>query len=392
MKLVQERAYWLAWSSLSGLGPTLIFRLNNHFGSLQTAWTASARELMAVDGIGEHIAYEAVKGRSHLDPEELFEHHCQANPNFWTPADEDYPRLLLEIPDPPPVLYYRGQVNRDENQGIIPAIAIVGTRTPSDYGKRWTQRLSMALAQAGITVVSGLAEGVDAEAHNSCLQAGGRTVAVIGTGVNIIYPWTNRKLAEALVQKGLILSEYPAGTKPDRTHFPRRNRIIAGLCRAILVLEAPLKSGALITARLATDYNRDVYALPGALDNANALGCLHLIHDGAHMILDEHHLLNMLSEMPQFATQTHSARNSHLDLSQLSFMPESLPQAHSQPAQDLAPDLDCVLGAVPHTPIALDHIVEAANMPVGDVLAALIQLEIMGLVIQQPGMRYQKSA
>lgn len=403
VKLVQERAYWIAWSQLQGMGPTLIFRLSNHFGSLKPAWEASADELMAVDGIGEQIAYAILNGRSPMNPDELLEKHSQENPHFWTPADAEYPRLLLEIPDPPPVLYYRGQVNPDENRGLIPAIAIVGTRSPSDYGKRWTRRISHALAQAGITVVSGLADGIDAEAHKSCLKAGGRTVAVVGTGVNIVYPWTNRTIAKDIVQTGLILSEYPMGTKPDRTHFPRRNRIIAGLCRAILVLEAPERSGALITARLATDYNRDIYALPGSLDNDNAMGCLHLIHEGAQMILDEKQLLESLGALPHLSEQRAGQseesraeqRESHqssepIDIQQMSLV--SSPSTQSEPLQSiqLEPDLDCVLQAIQGDLSSLDQIVDAANLPIGTVLAALVQLEILGLVAQQPGMMYQK--
>lgn len=387
--LEHERAYWLAWSQVPGVGPTLLFRLKNHFGSLKVAWDAPAQELMAVEGIGDQTAHEIVTGRSPLQPGELLEQHVQTNPHFWTPADDEYPQLLREIPDPPPVLYYRGQVNADENRGSVPAIAIVGTRTPSDYGKRWTQRITKALVQAGLTVVSGLADGVDAEAHRSCLKEGGRTIAVVGTGVNIVYPWTNRRIAEELVQKGLILSEYPAGTKPDRAHFPRRNRIIAGLCRAILVLEAPVKSGALITARLAIDYNRDVYALPGSLDNASSLGCLHLIHQGAQMILDEYHLLDMLGTMPQFEVQQGVPPSPQPERHQMSL----LPQMNSNPSPtrvELPDDLDCVFQAVPATPISLDRIVESAGLPTGAVLAALAQLEIMELVTQKPGMMYQR--
>ncbi len=384
-----ERAYWLAWSQVPGVGPTLLLRMKHHFGSLKTAWDASSQDLTAVDGIGGQTAHDIVKGRSPLSPDALLEQHSQTNPNFWTPADDAYPRLLLEIPDPPPVLYYRGQVHGDENRGAIPAIAIVGTRTPSDYGKRWTQRITKALAQAELTVISGLAEGVDAEAHRSCLHAGGRTIAVVGTGVNIVYPWTNRKIAEELVQKGLILSEYPAGTKPDRAHFPRRNRIIAGLCRAVLVLEAPIKSGALITARLATDYNRDVYALPGSLDNSGSLGCLHLINQGAHMILDEYHLLEMLGAIPYI--EPASASMEPREREQMSLLPSITSNQNSVDfAADLSPDLDCVLQAVSAAPTLLDLIVESAGLPTGTVLAALAQLEIMGLVAQQPGLRYQK--
>jgi DNA processing protein len=393
IELGQEHAYWLAWSQVQGIGPTLLFRLNHHFGELRTAWEASADDLTAVDGIGLQTAQDIVKRRSPLNPDQILEQHRKENPNFWTPADDAYPKLLLEIPDPPPVLYYRGQVNLDENQARLPAIAIVGTRTPSDYGKRWTRRISTALAQAGITVVSGLADGVDAEAHKSCIQAGGRTVAVIGTGVNIVYPYTNRAIAQDIVKTGLILSEYPFGTKPDRTHFPRRNRIIAGFCRAVLVIEAPARSGALITAHLANDYHRDVYALPGSLDNENSMGCLQLINNGAQMILSETQLIEAIGAIPNFPSQSSIAPSDSLNTTrngQLSLV-APVPPTPQRPRPNLSPELDCVFKAVTPDPLLLDTIVEETAMPVGDVLAALVQLEMLGLVEQQPGsMMYQK--
>lgn len=406
--MVQEQAFWFAWSQIPGVGSTLVYRLYQHFGTLQTAWEADVAAILEVDGIGLQTALAIAQARSGFKVEHRFDDHVQQNPNVWTPVDADYPRLLLELPDPPLMLYFRGNVEPEENQGIIPAIAIVGTRRPTDYGKRWTRRIARALTNAGFTVVSGLAEGVDAEAHHSVLAQGGRTIAVVGTGVNLIYPLSNRRLAKEIVEHGLIVSEYPAGTKPDRTHFPRRNRIIAGLCRSILVLEAPVQSGALITARLAIDYNRDVYALPGSLDNPTSEGCLRLIHDGAHMILSEDSLLEMLGTMPSLwnpesleprnsqesapiATSVHkenSVSNRRRKQHTASASPLPPPRAIAMPS--LSPDLDQVFQAIALEPIALDLIVESSSMPTGTVLGLLSQLELMGLVTQLPGMLYQR--
>ncbi|HEY9659978.1 MAG TPA: DNA-processing protein DprA [Allocoleopsis sp.] len=382
MQLVKERAFWLAWSKIPGIGSVLIQRLHQHFGSLSDAWEAGAAELGAVAGFGYQTIDTVVQARRSLNPEQLLQQHEQENPCFWTPADPDYPHLLREIADPPPILYYRGQVEPLENQGITPAIAIVGTRDPSDYGRRWARKLSAALAQAGFTVVSGLAEGVDTEVHQSCLAAGGRTIAVMGTGIDIIYPWFNRKLAQQILPQGLLMSEYPAQTQPDRTNFPRRNRIIAGLCRATLVIEAPRKSGALITARLANEYGRDVYVLPGTLDNPRARGCLEFLNQGAQVILGERELLDELKGLPQLylpAAPVHS-------IAQLSLLPEATPTPH--PA--LSTDLQQVLHNITLEPLSLDHIVQQANLDTGTVLSALSQLELMGLVLQLPGMRYQR--
>ncbi len=362
--------FWLAWSQIDGIGPTLLKRLHQHFGKLETAWAASTAELGAVEGFGPQTTEIVDKGRSRLDPVQVLRDHEAANPQFWTPADSDYPRLLFEITDPPPVLYYRGIVDPAESRGDRGSIAIVGTRYPSDYGKRWTRKLSKALAQAGFSVVSGLAQGIDTEAHRSCLEARGRTVAVLGTGVNIVYPAQNRQLAEQVFHQGLMLSEYPAGTKPDRGNFPRRNRIIAGLCRATLVLEAPTKSGALITARLANDYGRDVYALPASLDNERGRGCLELLNVGAQMILGEQELLEALGDMPQFPATTE---------------PAQLPLL-----VDLPPELAAILQVVSSQPVALDWIIQQTGLPTENVSSGLMHLEILDLVTNLPGMRYQR--
>jgi DNA processing protein len=369
--LADERAFWLAWSQVSGTGSILIQRLRLHFGTLAAAWVAPIAELEAVSGFGAQNTGTIVTSRQSIDPEELLQQHEKDNPCFWTPADDDYPRLLLEIPDYPPILYYQGTIEKLENQGVTPAIGMVGTRSPSDYGKKWTQKLTRCLTQAGFTIVSGLAAGIDTEAHQTCIKGGGRTIAVLGTGVDVTYPASNRHLAESMVKQGLLVSEYPAGTQPDRANFPRRNRIIAGLSRATLVIEAPQKSGALITARLANDYNRDVYALPGSLDNPRSRGCLELLTQGAQVILGEDELLEALGNIPQL----HSS-------SQLSLLATAPP--------DLAPELQAVYDVLTLEAIALDYIIEQTGQPTSSVLSTLSHLELLGLVTSLPGARYRR--
>lgn len=379
---MNDRAFWLAWTKVPGVGPTLLMRLYRYFGCLEAAWQASVKELCEVEGFGPMNAEAAAAGRSPLDPYALLDEHLQTNPNFWTPVDPDYPKLLLEIPDPPPLLYFRGVVEQQENEGTIPAIAIVGTRSPSEYGRKWTARISTALVKAGFSVVSGLAQGIDTVAHVACLQASGRTIAVMGTGTNIVYPLSNRKLAQRIAAEGLLLSEHPAGTQADRAHFPRRNRIIAGLSRAVLVLEAPQQSGALITARVANDYGRDVYALPGSLDNEQSRGCLELLNQGAQMILSEDHLLELLGNLPNLLPRSPGE--------QLSLLNAATPELTPNPTPNLPPDLQQVLHHVPLEPIAVDIIVQRSGLATAAVLSALAQLELMGLVSQLPGMRYQQ--
>ena len=383
--MAEERAFWVAWSQITGIGPILLRRLHQHFETLEAAWTASPEELQCVEGFGWQTIETITNARSQVNPAVLLQQHEQDNPYFWTPADAGYPHLLLEIADPPAVVYYHGAVDPGETQGITPTVAIVGTRSPSEYGKRWTRKLTLALAQAGFTIVSGLADGIDTIAHQACLEVGGRTIAVLGTGVDVVYPWRNRELAKQIPHQGLLLSEYPAGTQPDRVHFPRRNRIIAGLSRVTLVLEAPERSGALITARLANDYGREVYALPASLDNPRGRGCLDLLSQGAGMILGEAELLETLASLPQFIQPNRSS-------DQLSLL-DLQPQQHSapKPPLQLDPALQQVLQAISPEPISFDRVVQQAGLATATVSSALAQLELMELVTQLPGMRYQKT-
>jgi DNA processing protein len=382
--VVDTKAYWLAWSQISGIGPMSLQKLKRHFGNLQKAWQAQPEELKQVSGLGKKAIAEFVKKRSQIDPQELLQQHQKTNPHFWTPDDKFYPRLLLEIPDPPPILYYRGHPDWEENQGIKPMVGIVGTREPSEYGKRWTYRLSKLLAQHGFTIVSGMAKGIDTQAHQGCLDVNGRTYAVFGCGVDFIYPWENRQLYREILQQGLVLSEHPAQTKPHRLHFPKRNRIVAGLCRAILVMEAPQQSGALITARQAGEFGRDLYVLPGRIDDRNAQGCLRLIKNGADVIESEEDLLEMLSGIPglQLSRQPSPATSAAT--------PSPPPTPTATPTPNLAPELQQVFDAIAPEETPFDLIVQKVGRSPSEVSSALLQLEMLGLVSQLPGMRYRR--
>ncbi|MEA5618991.1 DNA-processing protein DprA [Cronbergia sp. UHCC 0137] len=369
--MIAERAYWLAWSQISGVGPILLQRLQQHFGNLETAWKASPAELRKVEGFGSQTLEKVVQQRSRLHPQQLLTQHQQENPLFWTPADPEYPQLMREIPSPSPILYYRGEVDLAENLGHKSLVGIVGTRQPSDYGIRWTRQISTALAKNGFTVVSGMAEGIDTESHLATMKAGGRTIAVLGTGVDVIYPHKNRDLYKQILTSGLVISEYPAKTPPNRTNFPRRNRIIAGLSRAVLVMEAPLKSGALITANYANEFGRDVYALPGRIDDQPSQGCLKLISQGAGLINQQlSELLTMLGAIPQIDIESKLVTTT--------------------PLPNLSPELQQVMNVLASEALTFDFIVQKTGMNPGLVSSALLQLELMSLVSQLPGMRYQK--
>ena len=364
-----ERAYWLAWSQVRGLGSVLLQRLQLHYGSLAEAWQAPLTSLAQVEGLGEKLLEAVAQGRSQLDPEALLADYGDRGFQFWTLADADYPRLLREIPSAPAVLYYRGRVQPEALQGAMALVGMVGTRNATEYGRRWTRRLSMALAKHGFGIVSGLAAGIDAEAHRACLEVGGYTLAVLGTGIDIVYPRSNAPLFEQIAERGLLLSDYPPGTRPEGKNFPPRNRIIAGLSRAVLVMEAQQRSGALITANFATEFNRDVFVLPGSLDQPYSLGCLEWSNRGAQMILGEGELIAALGEIPQL---------------------DAIAPAHPEPPPDLAPELAQLLASLTSEPLPFDLIVQNTGTRAGEVSGALLQLELMGLVRQLPGMRYQR--
>jgi DNA processing protein len=376
---VRDRAYWLAWSQISGVGGVLRKRIYQRFESMELAWDAGLDDLLTIDGIGAKLGAAIVAQRPTIDPDRRLDEYFESNPNFITPADPEYPRTLWEIPDPPALLHYQGNLDLLRSSDSATNVALVGTRKASDYGNRWTSRLSRSLSQHGWTIVSGLAAGIDAVAHQSCLDAGGQTIGVLGTGIDIVYPTSNRQLYEQMAKTGLILSEYPAGTPADRAHFPARNRIVAGLCRATIVLEAGLGSGALITARQANDYGRDVHVLAGSLDNPEAAGGLELISQGAAIITSEAGLLAALGTIVP-VTQ--------LDL----FAVEAVPIVTPKPTPiDLKPELQTIwqIIAASQEPVVLDTIVETTGLPTGNVLSGLLELELMGAISEQAGMRYQ---
>ncbi|HIK37309.1 MAG: DNA-processing protein DprA [Geminocystis sp.] len=378
-----EKIYWLAWSKIKGVGASSLKKIYDHFGSVEAAWRASPKEFGAIPGINQKILNAIIGGKPKINPENLYKEHLKKNPKFLTPTDEQYPQLLLEIPSPPPVLYYKGTINIQESKGIIPAIAIVGTRSPTEHGRRWTYNVSKALAQKGFTIVSGLAEGIDSYAHRGCLDGGGKTVAVLGNGLDRAYPRCNQSLMEEIAAKGLILTEYEYGMNPERGNFPARNRIIAGMCRAVLIMEAPEKSGALITAYYANEFNRDVYILPNSPDEPKARGCLRLIHNGAQVIISEEELLTNLGAIPQIE---------QLQPQQLSlFSPkDSNPQPNTPPTplSPLSPKEEQVYGVIQKDPLPLDLIVHLSGLEAKEVSSILLQLELAGLISQLPGMMY----
>jgi DNA processing protein len=282
-------------------------------------------------------------------------------------ADTDYPPLLRWIAEPPPVLYVRGSLQPAHEF----AVAVVGSRKPSPYGKMVAHRLSTALAQQGYTVISGLARGIDRVAHESTLQAGGQTLAVLGSGMNVIYPPENRRLFEQICGNGAVMSEFPFNTKPDRWNFPRRNRIISGLALGTLVVEATIRSGSLHTARHALEQGREVFAVPGRIDAPGSQGTNQLIKQGAKLVETLDDIVEEFPEIVRRSVQRY--RNPENGM-----MP---PQA----AVDLSAQEAQVLALIPSEETHVDAIIQTSQLPAHVVMSILVTLELRGLVRQFPG-------
>ncbi len=266
--------------SVPGIGNQRIRQLISHFGSVEKVISATHSSLMTVDGVDKKLADRILRGK---EPEfaahqlKMLEAYKASVLTFW---DHAYPGGLKQIFDPPVILFQKGRLLPEDSVSI----AIVGTRNPSGYGVQVTEKLTRELSKTGFTIISGLARGIDTVAHRTALKAGGRTVAVLGSGLDLIYPAENKKLASEIEKSGAILTEYPFGTKPDASNFPKRNRIISGLTLGTLVVEAGSKSGALITANFAAEQGREVFAVPGAITSGRSIGTNRLIKDGAKLV------------------------------------------------------------------------------------------------------------
>jgi DNA processing protein len=290
MVSADELKYWVAFSGIPGIGRVRIAQLKEHFGSLHDAWKAPEEKLKQAGLDSRSIdALVTLRPRTSLDAEmEKLERH---KANVLICEDPNYPSRLKEIYDYPPVLYVRGSLPADDQ----PCLAIVGTRRPTIYGRQVTEEIVADLARSKITIVSGLARGIDSVAHRAALDAGGKTVAVFGSGLDIVYPGENARLAQAIIEHGALVSEYPLGVKPRPENFPLRNRIMSGLSLGVLVVEAGERSGALITADQALGQNREVFAIPGSILSPASRGTNRLIQEGAKLVRDYADILQELN-------------------------------------------------------------------------------------------------
>lgn len=368
--------YWLALMSVDGIGHASFQPLLNHFHSLAAVFDATLQDITAIPGINKKSAAAIVSFKDWDKILRELEVLDKSGIHIITFLDDRYPPNLLNIYDRPAFLYVFGRLEKDD----IP-LAIVGSRRASTYGKYTTERFSRELAQKGITIVSGMARGIDSCAHRGALSTGGRTIAVLGSGLDVIYPPENRDLYTAISQNGAVISEFPLGTQPVSYHFPARNRIISGISYGVLVVEAGEKSGSLITARLAMDQGREVFAIPGAIDSASARGTNSLIKQGAKLIENTDDILEDI--LPQLERPP----------SRHSFEPEPPPIAKAREISPFSsgesnPTDQAILSALHRENTHADDIISATGLPTAEVLSRLINLELKGLIVQHPGKYY----
>lgn len=351
----------LPWIRLTKIGASALRlnRLLDTFGSPEAVFGASVSELCSrgrcTPAVAERLL-DPIYQPNHRDLD-LME---RLGVRLVRRHDPEYPALLREIPDPPPALYVRGTLLPGDRK----AIALVGTRKISDYGRRTAERFARELAEAGLTVVSGLARGADTAAHHATLKAGGRTLACLGCGIDVAYPYENRALAESITKSGAVLSEYAMNTPPDAWHFPSRNRIVSGLSLGVVVLEAPAKSGALITAVCAADQGREVFAVPGNIDNPRSQGPHALIKNGAKLVETVEDILEEL---------------------RLNEVQPSLALGLEPAPPDLTREEADLLRLLGPEPQPVDDLIIESSLPAAQVNATLLMLELKGVARRLPG-------
>lgn len=358
----------VALNLLPKIGPVRVRRLLEAFGDNPAAILGAPKDrLMRVDGIGEETAKILHGWQDHADPLAEIREATERGISIVTQEDTDYPAPLRDAYDPPLLLYVWGKLEARDRH----AISVVGSRRATLYGKQATKKLSYQLAQSGFTIISGLARGIDTAAHEAAVAANGRTIAVLGSGLGKLFPPENLALAERIANgHGAVVSEFSIHTSPDKQTFPMRNRIVAAWARAVLVVECPAWSGSLITANLASEYGKPIFAVPGPIDKPTSDGCNQLIRDGATLVADASHILDDLGELP-FARPA-SVKEEATDLPEL---PEEEAAVFSAVTADEAP---------------VDRIIERSGLPAHVVTATLMKLEMRRLVRAFPGFRYAR--
>ena len=362
-----ELKYWAAFNRIPRIGRARFSLLKDHFGSLADAWRAGTSELKAAD-LDARSTQQIGTRRPTIDPDAELQRLADGDVQAVTWLDDDYPARLKEIFDLPPVLYIRGRLLPEDERSV----AVVGTRKPTAYGREAAYRMSADLAESGVTVVSGLARGIDAIAHRAALEGGSRTIAVLGSGVDVIYPREHATLAGEIVEHGAMVSEHPMGVRPDAQNFPRRNRIISGITLGTVVVEAPEGSGALLTANHALEQDREVFAVPGNIFAPTSHGTNRLIRDSAAKLVIDHRDVLQELILSSVGQQTEIV-GQRIEMTAL------FPQDENESQ---------VLRYVSYEPIHIDEIIRSSALSISTVSSALAMMELKGIIKQTGGMNY----
>lgn len=383
--------FWLWMTELPGLTNQTRLALLRHFGDPESVFYADQGEILLTEGIT--LEQAAALEDHNLDNANRILAECQRlDQHLLTIQDAAYPGRLKNIYDPPCLLYWKGRLPAFDEEA---AVAVVGTRNCTPYGTACAEKLGYGLARGSALVVSGMARGIDAAATRGALRAGGMAVGVTGGGLDVRYPPENRYLYEDVAAAGVLLSEYPPGTEPAGRHFPARNRILSGLCLATLVVEAPERSGALITAETALEQGRDVFAVPGPIDAPNSVGCNRLIRDGAGLTADAWDILREYEARFPAKLREEPAREQPKTLgyqARQAAPPKEVPPVLDLSTRSFPADQLALLCALPEeAPMAVDDLIDATGIPARRVLAALTLLEIENLVRQHSGKRYTRA-
>ncbi|MFQ5680868.1 MAG: DNA-processing protein DprA [Candidatus Omnitrophota bacterium] len=386
--LSSDKVPWLELALTPGLGAARARRLLERFGSPQAIFGASRRDLARVEGMDNALldSITGRRGRNGLDNQLLLLDRYKAD--FIPLEDARYPDSLRSIYGPPVGLFVKGEIKRDDYFSL----AVVGTRMSSFYGRQMSAKISGQLAEKGMVIVSGGARGIDTAAHWACLRAGGRTIAVLGCGLDTVYPAENKELFARIAERGALVSEFALGTSPDRKYFPMRNRIISGLSLGVLVVEAPLRSGALITVRHAVDQGREVFSVPGEAGKFNSLGTNQLLREGARLVEGAD---DIWQELERYVRQRVKEMRSACPQRN-----EGVRKSPSAGAVKAAAENDGDLGAgersiyalLSDDPRHIDFISDKSGLPLGKVSSALLCLEMKGLIKQLPGKMFRLNA
>ncbi len=359
--MAEESKYWLALKMVEGVGEVTYRNLISKFKTPHSVFKSAKKEILEVDGVGEKL-FNQIRTFSDWDVvESEIAKTEKLGINLVFLNDPEYPKNLIDIYNPPPVMYKIG--------GFLPAddiaIAIVGTRAPDRYGRLVAEKLSEEIALRGITVVSGMARGVDSVAHRAALRVGGRTIAVLGSGIDNIYPPENRKLSREISESGAVISEFQLGTQPDAANFPKRNRIISGLSLGVVIVQAPDKSGALITASTALEQNREVFAVPGNILNRLSQGTNYLIKSGAKLVQSVDDIVEEIETLRRVAKER--------------------AEDYKLPRPELSSDEQTIYTALENESLTIDEITRLTGIVTSKALSILLALEIKGLLTQLPG-------